>query len=393
MQIDGHHTGTYVAARCAGFPHDEAATIAYAAQYVDDATNAGPVYFHNSEYMYARIASAHRMLDYNNLVEMANHLVWIPFHFLPGNDGLPAGEEPAGGEAVKLVCRPDSPVARDMLRAAMADRESPRGLHRLGITMHVYADTFAHQGFIGAMHRANQVHQLRSDIPGADERLQDSALRSAFRMVWGNIKAVALLLFKSVQFMFREHESPLKFWRDFYSHEPLGHARAGTYPDQPYLTWQYELYDGTPVNRDNPATYLQAFEMMTRALRAWREGDATMSLERHPGLDDADIEVIAELVRQQDDPNGEVRHRHWLDAIAAGRFSFGAVDLDYIHKGKQSWKHLALGTLKAKDSGMERYVYREAFLDSDWKLFHDAAQVHRSDIVHSILPRYGICAA
>jgi len=37
MQIDFHHAVTYVVARCAGFPHDDAAVIAYAAQDVDDA--------------------------------------------------------------------------------------------------------------------------------------------------------------------------------------------------------------------------------------------------------------------------------------------------------------------------------------------------------------------
>ena len=40
MQIDGHHTLTYVLSRMAGFEHDEAYIIAHSAQYVDDATNA-----------------------------------------------------------------------------------------------------------------------------------------------------------------------------------------------------------------------------------------------------------------------------------------------------------------------------------------------------------------
>lgn len=39
MHIDFHHAVTYVCARHAGYGHDEAAVIAHAAQYVDDATN------------------------------------------------------------------------------------------------------------------------------------------------------------------------------------------------------------------------------------------------------------------------------------------------------------------------------------------------------------------
>ena len=55
MQFDGHHAATYVTARIAGFTHGEAEVISYAAQYVDDATNAGPIQFADSAYMYARI--------------------------------------------------------------------------------------------------------------------------------------------------------------------------------------------------------------------------------------------------------------------------------------------------------------------------------------------------
>lgn len=50
MQIDGHNTATYVAARLAGFTFADAEKIAYAAQYVDDATNGGIVQFESSPY-------------------------------------------------------------------------------------------------------------------------------------------------------------------------------------------------------------------------------------------------------------------------------------------------------------------------------------------------------
>ncbi len=43
MQIDGHHTATYVAARLAGMTDAQAQVVAYAAQYVDDATNEGVI--------------------------------------------------------------------------------------------------------------------------------------------------------------------------------------------------------------------------------------------------------------------------------------------------------------------------------------------------------------
>ncbi|MDH3349420.1 MAG: hypothetical protein OEM02_15140 [Desulfobulbaceae bacterium] len=54
MQIDFHHAVTYVAARLAKFPVNDAKTISYSAQYVNDKA------------MYSRINSAHKMLDYRN---------------------------------------------------------------------------------------------------------------------------------------------------------------------------------------------------------------------------------------------------------------------------------------------------------------------------------------
>ncbi len=400
MQIDGHHTGTYVAARAAGFSHQEASTIAYASQYVDDATNAGAICFNNSDYIYFRIASAHRMIDYQNLIEVINHLVWLPFHFLPGNGGLPAGDEPTGGELEKLVCRADSHIARDMLRASFSDRDSDRGLHRLGIAMHVYADTFSHQGFIGALHKGNRVSDLRCDNPGTDKRLQDdpvtSQIRKALKSGRGTLHFLRngmKWLFAATMMMIHERKWPTEYINDISNIEPLGHVRALTYPDLPFLLWHYKGYDNNQVDRDNPADYLKAIDYMTRAMRAWRSGDATMALEQHEGLGVADRAVVDELIRELDEPDGKKRHKRWLEAIVAGRFSFGAAEPGYIDKGKGSWKHKALGTEQERERGIERYPYSPEFLSSDWKLFHDAIQIHRSAVVHEILPRYGICGA
>ncbi len=394
MQIDGHHTATYVAARLAGFTHDEAAKVGYAAQYVDDATNSGVIRFEGSPYMYARIASAHKMIDYSNLIEVENHLAWLPFHFLPGNGQLPDGQEPEGGEVAKLICKPDSHVARDMLRLAHRDRDSKRGLHRLGIAMHVYADTFAHQGFVGALSIGNQAKSLTTGDATLDKKIQSATKKELFKKLLDDIKAVFQLLVQSIRVAAYERKSPFKYWMEFMNRNPLGHAAADTYPDQPYLVWQYEDWRGELVKRDNPATFMQAMHMMVKAMRAWRTGDASMNLENHSGMDPADATVVEKLFRDFRDPDGDIRHGRWLKAISDGAFSFGpAPNLCYVGKGPGSWKEAALGTSRSKDTGLESFPYTPEFLRSDWKLFHDALQAHRADVVHEVLPRYGICAA
>lgn len=393
MQIDFHYGATYVLARLAGFPQGDAEIIAHSAQYVDDATNGGSIRFEDSEYMHSRIASAHSMIDRTNLIEVDNHLAWLPFHFLPGNGGSPAESGPEG-ELDKLQCKPDSHVARDMLRAAAQDRESKRGLHRLGIAMHVYADTFAHQGFVGGRCKANQAQGITSGDSAVDEAIQKLSREELKQGIFARLRAFIDFVTESLRCMIREGKSPIKFYTEFMHLDPLGHAAADTFPDQPYLAWRYMDWMQNAVHRDNPETFLDASDMMVRAMHAWRAGDTSMRLENHAGLNATDRVQLEKIFRGNISPDGKVRILRWHEAIASGAFSFGVETLKpYIAKGEGSWKEAAVGTRKPVDTGYEAFSYSPAFLDSHWKLFHDAIQSHRSDVVREILPRYNICAA
>ncbi len=361
MQIDFHHGATYAVARLAGFDHHAAQIVAYAAQYVDDATNSGVVEFDNGA-MYKRISSAHKTLDYRNFRSLANHRVWIPFHFLPGNGGVPAGRDPPGTFIDKLRCVPDSPVARDMLRACIRNQhfdpkypDAPNAaLHRLGITMHVYADTWAHQGFAGVNHEVNAASHLRGPDGTPDE--------STMSRLVGYFLGEAL---------------------------PLGHGPVLSNPDKPYLVWSYTNGRDEVIHRDNPTDFVRAAEAMCVAMQRFRVGAEAAAVA---GMSEHDRGVFNELIRGTRDADGDVRHRVWLDAIAAGAFSFGPAFPAYVAKGVGSWKYAALGTTAAHD-GAESFPYTPEFLASDWKLFHDALQEHRLVVLQHILPRYGICAA
>lgn len=357
MQIDGHHAMTYIAARLAGYEHPEASIIAYSAQYVDDATNSGTIEFTNGA-MYSRICSAHKMLDYRNLDELSNHFAWVSFHFLPGNGGKPAGENVDGSFIRKLVCQPDSHVARDMLRACAKDHEKPYSLHRIGIAMHVYADTWAHQGFVGVNHKINEVSILKSDNENVD------------KTYWNKITNY----FISEAF-------------------PLGHGAALSHPDQPSLVWEYKNGLEEQVERSNPDIFIEAVDHMCRAMQCFRVLDTEMNLEKREGLPAVDSEIIFSLIKSITDGNGEIRHQRWIEEIKKGSFSFGAQELDYIPKGEGSWKYEAIGQLKAVDGDDDEFTYDESFLKSNWKHFHDALQAYRFSVLHDVLPKYGICAA
>lgn len=352
MQIDFHHGTTYVVARLAGFSHKVADIVAYASQYVDDATSSGAVLFENKA-MYNRISSAHKMIDPRNSRELANHLVWMPFHFLPGNGGLKARSNPEGSFIEKIVCSRNSPVAQEMVRQAILEKDQPYGLHRLGITMHVYADTWAHEGFAGVIHPINDVDDVKEvDASGAYEK--------SLRTLLANMIDDAI--------------------------PPLGHGRAMTFPDMPFLKWEYTNYKKERVSRNNTDLFCDAADNMCKVMQRYIAGDPNKNVS---GISKKNMTVIRDLFIQNPEKDGEKRHAAWLKAIREDSFGFGKKRIKYEGKGKNSWKEKALGT----NFDLPVHTYEPDFLKSDWKLFHDGLQAHRLYVIHNLLPNYGICAA
>lgn len=354
MQIDGHYALTYTLARMVGFDHERAEIIAYSAQYVDDATNSGIVKFDNDA-MFSRISSAHEMSLYDMQYYTdahENHLVWVPFHFLPGNDTKPRGENPEGSFIRKLVCKPYSDVAIEMLEACLEDINKPYFLQRVGITMHVFADTFAHQGFAGVVHDINKVNDLEChnfDI-GFFDSLTSKALNSKF---------------------------------------PMGHGAALTCPDMPFLKWSYTNGLNERVDRDNLEIFKEA------AIDIY--GQLGLILDRlgeEPnGENQDDFEQIYNNLETFVSDDEHERLEMWLKSLANGDFSFGPVELKYIPKGIGSWKHDAIDQESEKDTGNEIFMFKPNFFKTNWRNFHVALKKHRFDLINEILPRYGICAS
>jgi hypothetical protein len=352
MQIDFHHAVTYVAARIAGFKPGEAEIIAYAAQYVDDATSSGAVFFDNKA-LYSRISSAHKSVDLDNMNDLENQMVWLPFHFLPGNGGLGVGQNPTGSFINKIVCRSDSPIAQEMVAAAIRDQDKPYSLHRLGITMHVYADTWAHQGFAGVLNEINEVEN-------AEETSNTGEFSGGLPEFLNGILEDAV--------------------------PPLGHGRANILPDMPFLSWRYLNGKNQTIDHNNTVNFCDAANALCVAMQRYLQKDPEAAVS---GIDSTEMQKIRNLFSNQPTKDGKKRHQAWLAAIKAGKFSFGSETISYAEDGKQSWKAQALGT----SIDIPVHTYQSTFLTSNWKLFHDALQLHRLTVLHDILPRYGICGA
>ena len=160
MQIDMHYYGVYAMARAAGLTREASGRIATASELVDDNAEEEHVEFGDGGRL-DLMPTAHHTLDTENRNEEMQRKVWVPFHFIPGNRGRTVAE--------RLVCRKDSAIAREVVEHAVRMANRAFGPQLLGITAHVYADTFSHYGFSGASCPVNRVDTGESGPVDDDE--------------------------------------------------------------------------------------------------------------------------------------------------------------------------------------------------------------------------------
>jgi hypothetical protein len=354
MNIDFHYGVVYITTRLGGLSAKDAQTVAHACQYIDDATTPGLLRFAGGE-QFERFASAHKLFDYQNTQDDLNRLVWTPFHFLPAGVGDTLEE--------RAVCRPDSDVARNVVKHALARRGADNALHRLGVTLHTYVDTWAHQGFSGIESGYNKVSHLE-----ADDFTHEDWLRRLERYTVHLVDG---------------------FQSDVLTRAlPLGHGAALTYPDLPWAKWSYMNGKGQPVRRDNLPEFMIAADMACRVAQAWVTKAA--DIVDQPGLPAAAKAALRQLLATNIDMNEMKRLDVIRDAVAAGSIPGIKEPIpDYIAKGVGSWKHIATG-IKADHDGDTVPQWTHAFEMSDYRKFHDAVKEHRFTVVQEILPACGL---
>jgi len=144
MDLEFHYHITGIIARRAGFDAEEAATIAYASQLVDDNDTLRTIDFPNSNDTYEVYIS--QTMD---ILKPKRQLMRIYpiFHFLPGDPTAPSARR-ADGKMHILTTTPGSDLAYKIMKAAR-EENAPYRLHRIGVAAHTFVDTWAHQNFVG----------------------------------------------------------------------------------------------------------------------------------------------------------------------------------------------------------------------------------------------------
>ena len=347
MQIDFHFYAIYALARAAGFIPDNAFVIAYSSQHTDDAKYQHALEFQNGG-RFQQVLTAHKFLDRKVLDKKTCYRIWVPFHFLPGNLGVEFYE--------RMVTRPGSTVAQRVIDDLLGSHPRPYLLHRLGIFLHCYADTWSHQNFLG-LERDDINDVKRLDVKGFS--------KPSFKSFLAKLKQDIL-----------EYAAP-----------KLGHAQAGTIPDEPFQEWKYENYLGKRFDISNVERSLDAaqncYQVMLKFLGEFPGFSQNKRMPWHE---------ITGKIRELFETDAELENRvkAWKDAISAGEFVLNAEGRDSkLSYDDREWFKLAVKVEKPAE-GEDRYERKPGFETSHWKHFHDAGALHRFCVLHEVLPEHNI---
>ena len=182
-------------------------------------------------------------------------------------------------EHFPLICRPNSDIAVEMVNDTVrrfngqtsdnhyryedhgeffkGNPESKnRGLYLIGLRMHVFSDTWAHQDFIGACDR---VFNHREDLHYYEEGKWSGYAYSYGKKGDSKTKWISSQTAASS----RRHSS-------FY----LGHGSMGTLPDEPWQVYEWQpRWSRESLLRINPNIFMEAWVNFVNALICIRQGN------------------------------------------------------------------------------------------------------------------------
>lgn len=141
MELEFHYHITYLIAARAGFTPDEAAVVATSCQFVDDNIHSLVIDGDNDALRYENYFS--QTYDITKAKEQLLRIYCL-FHFMPGDPQSPSAYR-TDGLMHWLNTTPGSRNAVDMLDMALATDDP----YRIGVACHVFADSYAHQNFVG----------------------------------------------------------------------------------------------------------------------------------------------------------------------------------------------------------------------------------------------------
>lgn len=203
MNVEFHYFGIYYLARQAGLDDPFSGLLAASSQYVDASTF--PLRFSTPrEEVEITVTQNYVFWD-----EAVRRDIYLPFHFLPGGGSDDKGRPPHH-RTKSYTVRPNGELAKELLIQAFKEKDP----FLMGIALHTFADTWAHQNFSGLLEEGNSI---------------------------------------------KDDSSVLKL-------PPAGHLQALTQPDEPDRIWFDPRLPEHEQRVDNSQRFLQAAKKIYRYL-------------------------------------------------------------------------------------------------------------------------------
>lgn len=356
MQLDMHYYATYTMARASGFSVEASKAISTSSQFVDDNIYTAKVKFNNGISIKFK-PTAHNFLNYKNVLKQNQYKIWVPFHFIPGNNG--------SRFLNRLICEKNSKLVKEMVKHNLSFYNKDYYLEILGITAHAYADSFSHYGFSGISSKKNKVMNDSFKFYDLDP-LIEKYIKSKFKNYKrNNFKENGLL-------------EVLKGWLAEKITGSLGHGAVANYPDRPYLVWsfKYEIGNKKKQNRDNIKNYIECcIGLYNFFIKAGDKLNNHCSVKDR--IDFEDIKpILVKLISFQGKLND--RNEKWKKAALEGKLFKGSEAIPDYEDFKDKIKEII---------DKKRIYYKKH--DNVYK-FYQAASFHRNYILKELFPKYKI---
>jgi hypothetical protein len=245
------------------------------------------------------------------------------------------------------------------VQRAIEERRAETGLHRLGVALHSYVDTWAHQDFSGIASRNNVVLFLEGE--DSAQNAWSYRLQHALNTAGATAAAWALDLVSR-----------------------LGHGAALSYPDMPWMKWGYRNAHNQRIDRDNLQQFMLAADMACKAIRGYLNGNPRFLNE--PGLSPDEHRALEQLLANNREYSGHKRLATIISEVSLGKIpGIREPIAPYAASGPGSWNQAGTPVENAAGSQMSSQRL-ERFEQSDHGKVLSAILQHRLDLINEILP-------
>ena len=322
MDVEFHYYMTYLIAKKARLSNKESKIVAHASQYVDDNTLTMRIQDKQGGVYENYISQTMNILQPKNKLSR----IYPVFHFLPGNPRT-SGCQRKDFMMHWLNTTPDSENANEVVDTAIKTAD----LYRIGIALHFYADTWAHQNYNGFL--------------------------SDFNSMAGVVESLI---------------------------PNIGHADAKHFPDWPALVWRDKRLLNERI--DNKERFLAAASAMLKKLLGLNGKTTDKSFEELNAELRADLELC---IGQADIKNNHKEDRIKRYQACSAKEAYGQEQLCEYDRAEWTQEAFGVGAAFFVEETMGAFGWDEwrdphswasdNYMESSWYLFQEAIKAHQKE--------------